>query len=206
VDNLILNPKSPLEPYLIPGRYGVKSVTAGVRLKEKHNFSLVSLTVFKEHYVALSNSILKEFGIKLLKNQEISRSKEICFMNIAPGQWLAYSEYFSAFDLISKLGHSVGKSASIVDLSDARAIIELSGPKVQDTLAKGISIDLREGQFLANHVFSTFAAQFSITLWQSDDEFTANIAVFRAFGESLLNWLITSASEFGCDVEPVDFH
>ena len=201
MDNLILSPKSPLEPYLVPGRYGVQSTEAGVSLKEMRDFGLVSLTVFKGHYEDLSNSIFNEFGIKLLLNSEISRSEKICFMNIAPGQWLAYSKAFTASDMIAKLEYAVGKLASIVDLSDARAIIELSGPNVHDALAKGVSIDLDESTFSTKHVFCTFAAQLSITFWQSDDGLRINVAVFRAFGDSLLKWLIASASEFGCDVK-----
>jgi len=201
VDNLSLAPKSPLEPFLIAGRYGAKSAIPGVKIKEKHSFSLASLTVFRGQYENLSDSIFKTFGTKLLKNSEISYSHDLQFMNIAPGQWFAYSERLSASELISKLETSVGELAAIVDLSDARAIIELSGTQIHETLAKGVSLDLYSERQSQKHVFSTFAAQLSITLWSSDDGLTINIAVFRAFSQSLLKWLVASASEFGCEID-----
>jgi len=201
VDNLSLAPKSPLEPFLIAGRYGAKSAILGVKIKEKQSFSLASLTVFRGQYENLSDSIFKTFGTKLLKNSEISYSHDLQFMNIAPGQWFAYSERLSASELISKLETSVGELAAIVDLSDARAIIELSGTQIHETLAKGVSLDLYSERQSQKHVFSTFAAQLSITLWSSDDGLTINIAVFRAFSQSLLKWLVASASEFGCEID-----
>ncbi len=88
-----------------------------------------------------------------------------------------------------------------MDLSDARAIIQVSGPKAIDTLAKGISIDLHPNTFTHEHAASTFAAQLGMTIWKSEDSSVFNISVFRAFGSSALQWLITSASEFGCDVQ-----
>ncbi len=201
MDNLSLAPKSPLEPFLIAGRYGAKSAIPGVKIKEKQSFSLASLTVFRGQYENLSDSIFKTFGTKLLKNSEISYSHDLQFMNIAPGQWFAYSERLSASELISKLETSVGELAAIVDLSDARAIIELSGTQIHETLAKGVSLDLYSERQSQKHVFSTFAAQLSITLWSSDDGLTINIAVFRAFSQSLLKWLVASASEFGCEID-----
>jgi sarcosine oxidase subunit gamma len=92
-----------------------------------------------------------------------------------------------------------------VDQSDARAVIEISGSKAREALAKGISIDLHPQAFGVGDSASTLAVQLWITLWQTELAPTYRIAVFRAFGSSVLEWLVNSSAEFGCQIidEPI---
>jgi heterotetrameric sarcosine oxidase gamma subunit len=200
VDNFILCPKSALNPFIISNKHEGNISATGVTIKEKRNFGLVSLTVFKSQYEEFSKLIFSEFGINLPTSCAVSRSNQLIFISVAPGQWLALCEEGYTENLASKLEDIVGKTAAIVDLSDSRAIIEISGTKIFETLAKGISIDFHPSIFTAEQAVTTFAAQLAMTIWLSSDGETFNISVFRAFSASLLNWLIASAKEFGCNI------
>ena len=201
VANFVLDPTSALDPFLVNRRHDKEIDNAGVTIKEERKFLLLSLTAFKNNYEELSDVIFSKYGITLPKYGKISGSSQINLINIAPGQWLIYSFDNPISNFLSIIEPIVGNLGAIVDLSDARAIIKISGPKVRDTLAKGVSIDLHPRKFTPDRAVSTFAAQLGMTIWQSEDGLTFYISVFRAFGYSLLNWLITSASEFGYNIE-----
>ena len=205
MDNFILKPKTALSPLIISDRQEGTVSSTGVTIKEKRNFGLVSLTVFKEQYEVFSIAIFSAFGLHLPKANAVSRSNEITLISVAPSQWLALCDEGYTANFVSKLESIAGKAATVVDLSDSRAIIEISGTKIRETLAKGVSVDLHPSRFTPEQAIATFAAQLSITIWLSNDGQIFNISVLRAFGASLLNWLIASASEFGCDVSAKKF-
>ena len=201
MDNLVLHPKSALNPFLTHAKHEGNPLETGVMIRENQNFLLASLTAFNDQQKELSASIFSAFGIQRPKNCKVERAKHINFISIAPHQWLIYCHRDDNSDFIPSLKSIVGPSAAIVDLSDARAIIQVSGSKAIDTLTKGISIDLHPDNFTNEHAASTFAAHLGMTIWKSEDSSVFNISVFRAFSSSTLEWLITSASEFGCEIQ-----
>ena len=94
----------------------------------------------------------------------------------------------------------VEEIASIVDQSDAYAILRLTGPRVRDALAKLVFIDLHPEAFKPGDVASTVAAHMGATLWRLDDGADGavfEIACYRSFASSLWHALATSAAEFG---------
>ena len=82
----------------------------------------------------------------------------------------------------------------------ALPIFEISGEKARAALAKGIMIDLDPSAFKIGSAATSFAVQFWITLWQTDEMPTYRITIFRSMGRDLLHWLESSAAEFGYDV------
>jgi sarcosine oxidase subunit gamma len=195
-----LVPRSALAPFIQLGWYGATVDSPGVVLSEVNNFALASITAFNGQDMALSAAIKAHFKIDLPKASQTTIMNGITFISIAPSQWLAFAESSKAKDFISTLESATGTIAAVVDQSDARAIIEISGPKARETLAKGISVDLHQKAFAVGDSASTLAVQLWITLWQTELAPTYRIAVFRAFGSSLLEWLVNSGAEFGCQV------
>ena len=90
--------------------------------------------------------------------------------------------------------------AAVVDQSDARALIDISGVHARATLAKGVVIDLDAVAFKSGDAAVSFAVQFWITLWQTSDVPAYRMAVFRSMGRDLLHWLESSAAEFGYEL------
>ena len=86
--------------------------------------------------------------------------------------------------------------SSIVDQSDARAVVRISGSRARDVLAKGVPIDLHPRAFKANNVAITHASHIGIIFWQIDDAPTYEIAMFRSFADSFAHWLIELSAEF----------
>ena len=197
--NLSLSSRSPLAPFLHAGHHGAEGKT-GVTLSEVTGCALAELTAFKGQKSALAHAIENAFGIALPAANKSASKDGVTFVSVGPGKWLVTGEGPSEKDLLVRLEKAAGSFAAIVDQSDARALVEISGEKARAALAKGIMIDLDPSAFKIGSAATSFAVQFWITLWQTDEMPTYRITIFRSMGRDLLHWLESSAAEFGYDV------
>ena len=110
--------------------------------------------------------------------------------------WMAIAERGQSRDIEVELKPLLDGLSSVVDQSDARAVVRISGPRARDVLAKGVPIDLHPRAFKGNGVAITHANHVGIILWQIDDAPTYEIAMFRGFADSFAHWLLESAEEF----------
>lgn len=195
--NLI--PRSALAPYLHAGHHGAAGKT-GVTLREVSHCALAELTAFKGQKDALASAIATAFGVSLPSANKSAAKDNVTFVSVGPGKWLVTGEGTAERNLVTRLEKAAGSHAAVVDQSDARALVELSGDKARLALTKGVMVDLDPVAFNAGDVAVSFAVQFWITLWQSNDVPTYRLAVFRSMGRDLLHWLESSAAEFGYEV------
>jgi sarcosine oxidase subunit gamma len=98
--------------------------------------------------------------------------------------------------LASLLGALRGRRAAVIDISDSRTIIALSGVHARDVLAKGCGIDLHPRSLALGHCAQSFLAKARIALYQLDDAPTYHILVERSLAEYLWLWLADAAEEF----------
>jgi methylglutamate dehydrogenase subunit D len=200
VANLSLSSRSALAPYWHSGRHGRADGQAGVTLKEVTQFALAEITPFRGQKNVLAERMAQSFGLTLPAANKTTQGQGLRLVSIGPGKYLVLAEADAARGLVSTLETQLGGVAAVVDQSDARAIIEVSGPRARDALAKGIMIDLDPSAFHTGDAATTFAVQLWLTLWQETGEPSYRLSVFRAFGADLLHWLIASGQEFGCDL------
>lgn len=197
--DLSLSPRSALAPFLHAGHHGAEGKT-GVTLSEVTGCALAELTAFKGQKEALAHAIEKTFGIALPVANKCASKDGVTFVSVGPGKWLVTGEGVAEHDLIEKLERVAGSLAAVVDQSDARALVEISGDKARAALAKGVMIDLDPSAFKIGSAATSFAVQFWITLWQTNDAPTYRLTVFRSMGRDLLHWLESSAAEYGYQV------
>jgi len=200
VANPALSPRSALAPYWHSGRHGRRDGQAGVTLKEVTQFALAEITAFRGQKDALADRMAQSFGLTLPAANKTTQGQGVRLISVGPGKYLALAEADAAHGLIVNLEEKLENIAAVVDQSDARAIVEISGPRARDALAKGIMIDLDPSVFHDGDAATTFAVQLWLTLWQENAEPSYRLSVFRAFGADLLHWLIASGQEFGCDL------
>lgn len=195
----LLTPRSALAPFLHTGHHGAVGKT-GVTLREVSNCALAELTAFKGQKEALATVILTSFGIALPAANKSASQGGVTFVSVGPGKWFVTGEGEAARDLLAKLEKAAGSLAAVVDQSDARAVVEISGDKARSALAKGVMVDLDPVAFKTGDAAVSFAVQFWITLWQTNDTPTYRLAVFRSMGRDLLHWLESSSAEFGYEI------
>jgi sarcosine oxidase subunit gamma len=96
----------------------------------------------------------------------------------------------------SLLGALRGRRAAVIDISDSRTIIALSGIHARDVLAKGCGIDLHPRSFAPGQCAQSSLAKARVALYQLDDAPTYHIIVERSLAEYLWLWLADAAAEF----------
>ena len=93
-----------------------------------------------------------------------------------------------------------GRHAAVVDVSDSRAVIALSGPRAREVLAKGCALDLHPRVFAPGRCAQTLLAKAHVILHQIDDAPSYEIYVHRSFADYLWTWLEDAAAEYGIAV------
>jgi heterotetrameric sarcosine oxidase gamma subunit len=172
----------------------------GVFAAERDGLALASVHLRKGCLAALTDRVRERFGIELPRGPRRIATGKVAFAGTGPAAWLASSEeHGDAFVPILK--EALGAMASVADQSSGYAILRLSGPKLRETLAKVLPLDLHPRAFAPGDVASTTASHVGATLWRladaADGSPVFEIAVFRSLAASFWHTLTHSAAEFG---------
>jgi sarcosine oxidase subunit gamma len=147
----------------------------------------------------LTQRLRERFGIELPHGPRRAAAGAVAFAGIGPHAWLASSEKHG-HGFARLLKEAVGDAASVADQSSGYAILRVTGPKLRETLAKILPLDLHPRCFVRGDVASTTASHVGATLWRledADDSPVFEIAVFRSLAASFWHALTDSAAEFG---------
>ncbi len=87
-------------------------------------------------------------------------------------------------------------SASVVDVSDLRAVFELAGPRARDVLAKGCAVDLHPRAFKPGDCALSALARIRVALHQPAVENAYQIYVERSYAQYLWDWLVDAMVEY----------
>jgi sarcosine oxidase subunit gamma len=167
---------------------------AGVVAAATDNRACATVMARKGKVAELAAQFKQSFEVDLIDAPKRTTGNGVTLLGVGPGKWLAMSERegFVA-DLVVKLDGS----ASVVEQSDALAILELSGPALPTTLEKGFQIDLRA--FAIDDCAVTSVNHVGATIWKTADA-TFEIAVARSLAGSFLHWLGACAGACGLSV------
>lgn len=175
--------------------------TPGVTIKERANISVCSVLARKGARTQLEQIVRKTFDLALPTAPHYTVSNAIAFAWAGPSQWLALKEGYDNGAFAQSLRSALGSDASVVDQSDGRTILRMSGPRARDALAKGILIDLHPSAFAPGDTAITTVAYIGVHFWQVDAAPTYEFAVFRSFAIAFVEWAIDAAAEFGISVQ-----
>lgn len=196
-----LQPRSPFAGLIKPGRYGAQGGAPGVRLSERTGLALFVISAAGRKSGEVAAKVLSITGLELTDGPSWASNDGFALIGTAPGQWLAAVEGKTALALLAKLAAGLKGLATIVDQSDGKAVLRISGPRARDTLAKGCSLDLHPSVFRPGKASTTPVALIDCVIWQVDQTPTYDLAVPTSFAESFWSWLTASAAEFGYTVD-----
>jgi sarcosine oxidase subunit gamma len=123
---------------------------------------------------------------------------------LAPGTWMVVAQDAEDGGLCRRLRERLGDRAAVVDQSHGRAVLRLAGPRSRDVLAKGCRLDLHPRVFTPRMCAQTVIAQIGVLLHQCDETPTYDLYVFPGYALAFLEWLTSSAAEFGYPRHAVD--
>lgn len=172
----------------------------GVIASERAGLGIARLAARRGQAATVSGLFRAQFGLEPPDAPRHASRGEVAIAGIGPGTWLATRDGAgNAF--AESLRPMLGDCASIADQSDAHAILRLAGPKVCETLAKLIPIDIHPRSFPVGSVARTLCGYVDVMLWRLEDT-SQHHPVFeiwsgRSLAVSLHQGISHSAAEFG---------
>ena len=172
----------------------------GLVIDCRGGLTVASIAAYRDKAAALSDLIEATYGAALPEPGRRVSSGAITLQWSGPSQWLAIAERGphdgAGRDLEVELKSLVGGLAAVVDQSDSRGIVAISGPRAIDVLVKGVPIDLHERAFATGQVANTHANHIAITIARLDDAPTFELTMYRSYATSFADWLHSAAAEF----------
>ena len=172
----------------------------GVIATERDGLGIVRIAACRAQAPQVAELFRAQFGVEPPNAPRRACLEEVGIAGIGPGTWLATREG-TGNALAESLQSLLGHCASISDQSDAYAIIRLTGPKVRETLAKLIPIDIHARSFHVSDVAQTVCGYMTVTLWRLEDTVRGDPAfeiwAGRSLAVSLHQAISHGAAEFG---------
>ena len=196
-----LKARSPFAGLLKPGRHGAHDAHLVSRSASAPGLRCCVISAEQTRRTKLLPRCSRLPALNLpMERMRVSKNG-FALIGTAPGQWLAVAEGKEALGLLAMLGVALKGLATIVDQSDGKAVLRISGPRARDVLAKGCSLDLNPRVFKPGSAGTTPVALIDCVIWQVDETPSYDLAVPTSFAESFWSWLTASAAEYGYTVE-----
>jgi sarcosine oxidase, subunit gamma len=116
---------------------------------------------------------------------------------LGPNEWMLVGDPDAEADLAARLTQQLqGIHSSVTDVSDYRTVIELSGTRCREILAKGCSLDVRPRSFRPGQCAQTVFAHVSVLLHLIDAAPVWRLHIRNSLANYLATWLLDAAAEF----------
>jgi methylglutamate dehydrogenase subunit D len=203
VADLALAARTAFAGLAVPGRYGL---TIGgerpVVVAERPHLAIAHVSAHRGQGSVVAEVVRAASGIELPDGPRRVSGGGVAVIGLAPSQWLAVAEGDKGKALLTRVAADLANLAAVVDQSDAKALLGLSGRRVRDLLAKGCALDLHPRAFKPQNAATTQLALIPCQLWQLDEAPTFELAVPLSYAQSFWSWLAASAAEYGYEVKP----
>jgi sarcosine oxidase, subunit gamma len=109
---------------------------------------------------------------------------------LGPDEWLLTRPADGEQDLMTRLEAALaGEHHSVVDVTAARTVFDLSGPGALELLSRGCGLDLHPRSWGMGDCAQTLLARMPVIL-QQREEATTRVFARSSFADSLIDWLL----------------
>jgi sarcosine oxidase, subunit gamma len=164
-----------------------------VTLRETPPLTMVNLRVTPGSDAA--RRVAAALGTELPAANTVAPATAGAVLWLGPDESLVVADDGAAPAVVGLLAGGVGAEGSVVDVSAARAGVDLSGPRARDVLEKGCSIDLHPAAFPPDACAQTLLARAGVILWH-ERAGAYRVLAGASFGDYLADWLIDAAAEY----------
>lgn len=173
---------------------------SGVIAAERGGLGIARIEARRGQTAAVVALLREKFGVAPPDAPRCVSRGEVAIGGIRPNTWVAVHES-DGNSFAESLQPLLGHCASVSDQSDAYVVLRLAGPKIRETLAKLVPIDVHPRSFEVHDIAQTVCGYMSVTLWRMDDDSQGDPAfeiwVGRSLAASLHQAICQSAAEFG---------
>ena len=192
--------QSPLLGFFATPRESVAG-SAGVTAAERPFLGYVNLRgeVNDASFVDAARNVL---GVDLPSSANtIVETEGLIVCWLGPDEWMVIIRPDDETEIIAALREALGGlHAAITDTTGGYTMLNLSGSRVRDLLAKGCTLDLHPRAFAPGQCAQTNLAKTSVLLLprtNNSDLQSFDVVVRRSFADYLARWLVDSAREYG---------
>jgi heterotetrameric sarcosine oxidase gamma subunit len=165
----------------------------GIHLSERHIASAWLVAAWPQRLTATGAALAIAAGVSAAPGPGASvTGPGGTLLRAEPLKWLLISEHEIADPPLD------AADGTVLELSHARTIIHVTGPKVLDLMARMVPLDLRLSKFPEGSVTNTALHHLGVTILARDGGF--DILVLRSFGLAIWDILIDSAAQFGGEI------
>ncbi|MEO0747050.1 MAG: sarcosine oxidase subunit gamma family protein [Pseudomonadota bacterium] len=158
------------------------------------------VTLRGDHATApISSAVKKVAGVEVPEAWRMSAKGHIGVAWMSPDELMVMGPYADAPATVAAFEKALkGNHFLAVNVSDARAVFEISGPAVREVMAKLVPVDMSTQAFVPGQFRRTRMAQVAAAFWMLDEE-TIRIVCFRSVAEYVFG-LLKDAAEPGSEV------
>lgn len=172
----------------------------GVIATERDGRGIARIVARRAQVSGVAELLRAQFGLEPPNAPRREKRGDVAVAGIGPAAWLATHDNLGN-DFAQSLRSLLGDSAAVTDQSDAYVILRLAGPRVRETLAKLVPIDIHPQSFRVNDVAQTVCGYVNVTLWRLEDTASSDPAfeiwTGRSLAVSLHEAIAHAAAEFG---------
>lgn len=192
--------RSPLAGTASIGRSGRTIGVAGVHIREITDAAAIAVIARKGRSGDVAAVLSRHVGAPVTDTAKRVAGNGLTVSGTGPGQWLAMENATDGARSLDALRAELDGLAAVSDQGDGRVVLEVSGARARDALAKGIAIDLDAAAFAVGDLAQTSASHIGLQIALIDATPTFEIMSARSTAGSLWAWLTASAAEYGIDV------
>jgi heterotetrameric sarcosine oxidase gamma subunit len=160
-------PACPFGAALPTGRHGAPTDTP-VRIAARR-YSLVQLSARRGQSNTSASAVRAALDLDLPLPGHAATVGELTALWMQPSAWLLMAPPDEPGALARRVKDACGDMASVVDQTQGRAVLRLSGSKARDVLARICRVDLHPRTFRPGCVAATPVAELPCLLYQRDD-------------------------------------
>ena len=172
--------------------------TAGVVLGESAHRTIINIRGDSSD-PAFLNAVKTITGVDLpIKANTANEAGDTAILWLGPTEWWVVAAPDRSDALVPALRQAFqGQHTAVIDVSESRTVITISGPKARDLLARGVSLDLHPRAFGPGQCAQTSMSKTNIVMHQVDDKPSYDIYVLKSFSDYLFRWSEQIARDFG---------
>ena len=176
--------------------------SAGVVISEKPYLGHLNLRGDSSD-VAFTDAVGSAMGFDLpVEPNTVTGGGDRQALWLGPDEWLVVTPPDERGPVADGLDEALaGVHSSVTDISGGQTLINLTGEKAREVLAKGCSLDLHPRAFGEGRCAQTLISGANVILVWAVPEPSFDIIVRRSFADYLALWLHDASLEYGIVVE-----
>lgn len=166
-----------------------------LKLTEVKELSIFQIAKFKKSSVDINQIIFNNLKLPT-KSLTVTSDNIVRILWVGPDTWLIISKDKKLIEDIHSIFNE--NDFAVTDISQSRAVIEISGSKSKDVLKKGSPLNFNNDMFKPNNCANTTYNGINIIIdFISEEPDCFNLFALRSFGGSFYHSITDSCLEYG---------